>query len=208
MKEADLRQDREQWVRSISLRRRWNQWIVDTFKNHPCVFGSLVYPCKPHLTDVPKSVRIYTEQVLRRACKSHPEPLRRVFVVEQTPGEDIRQTRVQPIPLNGEIRHLLIKQPRPLQTPVMKGTPDIPHIHFVMAVPNGFDAPAFARLCEERWNRMNKDDLNWNSRLAKVEVIRDLSAVARYITKEFVGTQGQNIILTHATLLKESAFSE
>jgi hypothetical protein len=188
-------------MKEEDLRCRWNQWIVETFRNHPCVFGSLVYPCKPHLTDIPKSVRIYTEQVLRRSCKSHSEPLGRLFVAEQTPGEEIRQTRVQPIPLNGEIRHLLIKQPRPPQTPVMKGTPDIPHIHFVMEVPNGFDAPAFASLCEQRWHRMNRDDMNWNSRLAKVEVIRDLDAVAHYITKEYVKTQGENIILTHATLL-------
>lgn len=188
-------------MNEADLRCRWHQWIVDTFKNRPCVFGSLVYPSKPHLTDIPKSVRIYTEQVLRRACKSHPEPLRRVFVAEQTPGEEIRQPRVQPMPLNGAIHHLLIKQPRLPQTPVMKGTPDIPHIHFMMEVPNGFDLPAFVRLCEERWNRMNGKKLNLNSRLAKVEVVADLSAVAHYITKEYVKTQGQNIILTHATVL-------
>jgi len=190
------------------LRCRWIEWIVRTFQNRPCVFGSLVYPCKPHLTDIPKSARIYAEQVMRRSCKSHPDPLRRVFVAEQTPGEEIRRTRVQSIPLNGEIRHLLIKQPRLPQTPVMKGTPDIPHIHFVMEVPNGFDAPTFASLCEERWYRMNTDDMKWNSQLAKVEVVCNLSRVASYITKEYVGTQGQNIILTHATQLKESAVSE
>jgi hypothetical protein len=110
--------------------------------------------------------------------------------------------------MNGEIRYLLIKQPQRPEPPVMKKTLDIPHIHFVMEVPNGFSATDFVKLCEERWNRMNKDDLNWNSRLAKVEVVADLPAVAHYITKEFVGTQGQNIILTHATLLKESVFSE
>lgn len=190
------------------LRCRWHQWIVDTFKNRPCVFGSLVYPYKPHLTDIPKSVRIYTEQVLRRSCQSHTEPLRRVFVAEQTPGEEIRRTRNQLIPRNGAIRHLLIKQPRLRQIPVNKGTPDIPHIHFMMEVPNGFDAPSFARLCEERWNRMNGNDMKLNSRLAKVEVVGDLSAVARYITKEYVRTQGENIMLTHATLLKEAAVSE
>lgn len=190
------------------LRCRWNQWIEKSFKNRRCVFGSLVYPCKPHLSDIPKSARIYAEQVMRRSCKSHPEPLRRVFVAEQTPGEEIRQTRVQPIPMNGAIRHVIIKQPRPPQTPVMKGTPDIPHIHFLMEVPNGFDAPAFASLCEERWNRMNRNDMSLNSRLAKVEVVADLSAVARYVTKEYVRSQGQNFILTHATLLKESALSE
>ena len=190
------------------LRCRWHQWIVDTFKNRPCVFGSLVYPRMPQLTDIPKSVRIYTEQVLRRSCDSHPEPLRRVFVAEQTPGEEIRKTRVQAIPMNGEIRHLLIKQPRRSETPVMKGMPDIPHIHFMMEVPNGFDATDFARLCEERWHRMNTDDRNWNSRLAKVEVVRDLSAVARYITKGYVRSQGENIILTHGTVLKEAGFLE
>ncbi|MGH7183816.1 MAG: hypothetical protein ACREJN_17820 [Nitrospiraceae bacterium] len=190
------------------LRCRWSQWIVETFENRPCVFGSLVYPCLPHHTDIPKSVRIYTEQVLRRSSKSHPESLRRVFIAERTPGEEIRKTRVQPIPLNGEIHHLLIKRPRRLEIPVMKGMPDIPHIHFMMEVPNGFEAINFAKLCEERWCCMNMEAMNWNSRLAKVEVVRDLSAVARYITKEYVNTQGENIILTHATLLKESAFSE
>ena len=48
---------------------------------------------------------------------------------------------------------------------------------------------------------MNGKKLNLNSRLAKVEVVADLSAVAHYITKEYVKTQGQNIILTHATVL-------
>ena len=48
---------------------------------------------------------------------------------------------------------------------------------------------------------MNKKDRNWTSQLAQVEVVRDLPAVARYITKEYVGTQGENMILTHATLL-------
>ena len=190
------------------LRCRWIEWIVRTFQNRPCVFGSLVYPRMPHLTDIPKSARIYAEQVMRRSCKSHPEPLGRLFIAEQTPGEEIRQTRVQPIPMNGGIHHLLFKQPRLPQIPVMKGTPDIPHIHFVMEVPNGFDAPDFASLCKERWNRMNGKDMNLNSQLAKVEVVCNLSRVASYITKEYVGTQGQNIILTHATLLKESAVSE
>ena len=190
------------------LQCRWIEWIQKTFKNRPCVFGSLVYPRMPHSADIPKSVRIYSEQVMRRSCKSHLEPLGRLFVVEQTLGEDIRQTSVKPVPMNGEIHHLLIKRPRRPEFAVMKGIPDIPHIHFMMEVPNGFDATSFAKLCEERWCRMNKNDLNCNSRLAKVEVVRDLSAVAHYITKEFLKTQGENIILTHATFLKEAAFWE
>lgn len=167
------------------LRHRWIEWIVTTFENRRCVFGSLVYPSKPRLTDIPKSARIYTEQVLRRSCKSHPEPLRRIFVVEHTPGEEIRRTRIQPTP--------------------MTGLPDFPHLHFVMEVPNGVSPADFITLCEARWYRMNRRNLPLPPQLAKVEEIRDLSAIARYITKEYRGTEGQNIILTHATHLKESA---
>lgn len=169
------------------LRRRWMEWIVTTFENRRCVFGSLIYPKKPHPTDIPKSVRIYTEQVLRRSCKSHPDTLHRIFVMEQTPGEEIRRTWVQPIPLTG--------------------MPDIPHIHFVMEVPKGLNPADFISLCKERWYLMNKRDMTLPPRLAKVEEIHDLPAVARYITKEYRGTQGQNIILTHVTHLKESAFA-
>jgi hypothetical protein len=185
------------------LRCRWNQWIENNFKNRRCVFGSLVYPRKPDLTDIPKSVRIYVEQVMRRSCKPHPEPLRRVFVVEQTSGEEIYRTKVRPIPMNGKIRHVLIKNPPPQkpETFRMNGMPDIPHIHFLMEVPKTFDPADFVELCEERWFRMNKKDGNWTPQLAKVEVVANLPAVARYIMKEYVGTQGENIILTHATLL-------
>ena len=193
--------DLAQRMNDTSVRQEWSQWIQNNFKKGRCVFGSLVYPRKPHLTDIPKSVRIYVEQVMRRSCKSHPEPLRRVFVVEQTSGKEIRQTRVKSIPMNAEIRHLLIKQPQESETFVMNGMPEIPHIHFLMEVPNGCDPADFVELCEERWFRMNKKDRNWTSQLAKVEVVRDLTAVALYITKEYVGTQGENIILTHATLL-------
>ena len=194
----------EQRMKDTSSRQDWNQWIENNFKNRRCVFGSLVYPRKPDLTDIPKSVRIYAEQVMRRSCKSHPEPLRRVFVVEKTSGEEIRQTRDQLIPRNGEIRHLSIKQPRPSKIPVMKGTPDIPHIHFLMEVPNGCGPADFVELCEGRWFHMNKKDRNLTSQLAKVEVVANLPAVTRYITKEYVGTQGENIVLTHATLLKDA----
>ena len=183
------------------LRCRWNKWIEESFRNRRCVLGSLVYPRKPHLTDIPKSVRIYAEQVVRRSCKSHPDPLRRVFVAEQTSGEEIYKTRVRLIPMNAEIRHLLIKAPQRPETPVMNGMPEIPHIHFLMEVPNGCDPTDFVELCEERWIRMNKKDRNWTSRLAKVEVVTNLPRVANYITKEYVKTRGQNIILTHATLL-------
>jgi hypothetical protein len=208
MKEVELRQERKQFIRDISLNRRWIEWIVKTFQNRPCVFGSLVYPRKPQHTDIQKSVGIYTEQILRRSCRSHPEPLRRIFVAEETPGVKIRRARIHPIPMKGQVRHVLIKQPQLLQTPVTNRMPDIPHIHFVMEVPRGRDATDFANLCEERWNRMNEVFMNGNLRLAKVEVVADLSAVAHYITKEFVETQGENIILTHATLLKESAVLE
>lgn len=169
----------------LELRRRWIEWIVTTFENRRCVFGSLVYPKKPHPRDIEKSAHIYTEQVLRRSCKSHQEPLGRIFVMEQTPGEEIIRTRVQPIPLTG--------------------MPDFPHMHFVMEVPNGLNSDDFIRLCEDRWYRMNKRDMPLTLQLAQVEEIRDLPAVARYVTKEFVKTQGENIILTHATHLKESA---
>jgi len=191
MKEADFLQDREQWMRDKSMRYQWNKFIEKAFKDRPCVFGTLVYPRMPHLTDIPKSVRIFTEQVLRRSSKSHPEPLRRVFVAEQTPGEAIGRSRVRPIPMNGEIRHVLIKQPQRPDIPVMNRMPDIPHIHFLMEVPNGVSATDFVRLCEERWCRMNPDNRKRKSRLAKVELVADLSAVARYITKEYVGTQGE-----------------
>ena len=167
------------------LRHRWIEWIVRTFEHRRCVFGSLVYPKKPHPRDIEKSARIYTEQVLRRSCKSHQEPLGRIFVMEQTPGEEIQRTKVLPIPLTG--------------------MPDFPHMHFVMEVPTGLNSDDFIRLCEDRWYRMNTRDMTLISQLAKVEEIRDLAAVARYVTKEFVKTQGENIILTHATHLKESA---
>ncbi|MBH0200099.1 MAG: hypothetical protein HP497_11885 [Nitrospira sp.] len=167
------------------LRRHWIEWIITAFENRRSVFGSLIYPRKPHLADIPKSARIYTEQVLRRSCKSHSEPLRRIFVMEQTPGEEIMRTRVQSIPLIG--------------------MPDLPHMHFVMEVPNGMSPVDFVHLCEDRWYRMNKRDISMTPRLAKVEEVSNLPAVARYITKEYWGTQGQNIILTHATHLKESA---
>lgn len=156
------------------LRHRWIEWIVTTFENRRCVFGSLVYPRKPLLTDIPKSARIYTEQVLRR-----------IFIVEQTSGEEIRRTRIQPIP--------------------MTGLPDFPHLHFVMEIPNRFSPADFISLCEARWYRMNRRNIPLPLQLAKVEEIRDLPAIARYITKEYRGTEGQNIILTHATHLKESA---
>ena len=194
--------EREQRMKDTASRRDWNQWIETNFKKGRCVFGSLVYPCKPYLTDIYKSARIYAEQVVRRSCKSHPDPLRRVFVAEQTSGEEIRKTRVHPIPINGEIHHVLIKQPQGSETPVISRNPDIPHIHFLMEVPNGCDPADFVELCEERWFRMNKKDGNWTSQLAKVEVVANLPAVARYITKEFVTTKGENIILTHATLLR------
>ena len=194
--------EREQRMKDTASHRDWNQWIETNFKKGRCVFGSLVYPRKPLPTDIEKSVRIYAEQVVRRSCKSHPDPLRRVFVAEQTSGEEIRKTRVRPIPINGEIHHVLIKQPQGSETFVMNGMPEIPHIHFLMEVPKGCKLTDFARLCEERWFRMNKKDRNWTSQLAQVEVVDDLSAVARYITKKFVETQGHNIIVTHATLLR------
>jgi hypothetical protein len=189
------------WERDKVLRDEWIAWVIESFQIRPCVFGTLVYPRKPHLTDIQKSVRIYTEQVLRRSCQFHPNPLRRIFVAEQTAGEEIRRTRVQPIPLNGVIRHLLFKQPKESESPVVNQVPDIPHIHFLLEVPRGFIPTAFGRLCEERWNRMNRDARNWSSQIAKVETVCDLPAVARYLTKEFVQTQGENIILTHATVL-------
>lgn len=174
-------------MREPHLRHHWIEWIGESFKNRRCVFGSLIYPRKPNPADIPKSVRIYTDQVLRRSCKSHPEPLRRIFVMEQTPGEEIMKARLQPIPLTG--------------------MPDFPHIHFVMEVPNGLSPADFISLCEGRWCLMNKWDMQLHARLAKAEEILDLSAVARYITKEFVKTNGENIILTHATHLKESVIS-
>ena len=196
-------------VRHKSLRVRWNEWIGESFKNRPCVFGSLVYPYLPHLTDIPKSVRIYTEQVLHRSIKHHPEPLRRVFVVEQTPGEEFGKSRITLIPIDGELRHVLIKQPRQPTKQVMNGTPDIPHIHFMMEVPKEWNSTNFAKLCENRWNRMNWDRKNTNlPSLAKVEVVLNLSDTARYITKEFVKTEGQNIILTHATMLQETTYTK
>ncbi|MEQ1656775.1 MAG: hypothetical protein ABL960_13855 [Nitrospira sp.] len=184
------------------LRPRWVEWIVETFQNRPCVFGTLVYSRKPnHPTPVPKSVHIYTEQVMRRSCKSHPEPLRRVFIAEQTSGEEIRKTRVHPIPMNGEVRHLLIRQPRIQEAPALSSMPDIPHIHFLMEVPHGVSCASFESLCKERWNRMNGNPMNLEWGLAKVEVVKNLSAATSYITKDFVKTQGENIILTHATAL-------
>jgi len=201
MKEADFLLDQERWMRDKSMRSEWNKFIENAFEDRRCVSGTLVYPRMPHLTDIPKSVRIYTEQVLRRSCKSHPESLRRVFIAEQTPGEAIGKSTVRPIPINGEIRHVLIKQPQGLEIPVMTGRPDIPHIHFLMEVPNGVSATDFVTLCEDRWFHMNTTDRTRNPELAKVIIVAQLSAAARYITKEYEGTQGENIILTHATLL-------
>lgn len=193
-------------VRQKNIRVRWNEWIRESFKNRPCVFGSLVYPRLPHLTDIPKSVRIYTEQVLQRSIKHHPEPLRRVFVVEQTPGEEFGKSRITLIPIDGELRHVLIKEPRKFAMSRVKGMPDIPHIHFLMEVPSGLNPADFVTLCENRWNRMNWDRKNPNlPSLAKVEVVRDLYATTRYVTKEFVKTKGKNIILTHATMLQQTA---
>lgn len=192
---------RQEHLRDISLREDWITWIVNNFKSGRCVFGSLIYPRKPHLTDIQKSVRIYAEQVMRRSCKSHHDPLRRVFVAEHTSGEDISKGRVRLIPKNGKIDHLLIKQPQPPETPVRNGMPEIPHLHFLMEVPKGCKPADFVELCEERWFNMNKKDRNLTSQLARVELVTDLPRVANYITKEYVVTQGQNIILTHATVL-------
>lgn len=214
-------------VRHKDLRVRWEDWIMESFENRPCLFGSLVYPHLPHLTDIPKSVRIYTEQVLSRSIKRHPEPLRRVFVVEQTSGAEIRKLRMTLITPDGKIRYLPIKPPRQPtyqvingkfdfpdeeKTPeiqVMNGTPDIPHIHFMMEIPTAWEPTDFVTLCEDRWNRMNWNRKNENiPSLAKVEVVRDLYATTRYIIKEFVKTQGENIILTHATMLQETTYTK
>ena len=201
MKEADFLLDQERWMRDKSMRGHWNKLIENAFKDRPCVFGTLVYPRMPHRSAIHKSVRIYTEQVLRRSSRSHPEPLRRVFVAEQTPGEAIGKSGVRPIPMNGEIYHVRIKHPQRPEFPVMSEMPDIPHIHFLMEVPNGVSATDFVTLCEDRWFHMNTTDRTRNPELAKVIIVAQLSAAARYITKEYEGTQGENIILTHATLL-------
>ena len=204
MIEADYR------YRSIrrhkDLRVRWKDWIMESFENRPCVFGSLVFPYLPHLSNIPKSVRIYNEQVLSRSSRHDEEPLRRVFVVEQTSGEEIRHSRMTPIPIDGEIRHLLIKQPRQPTTEIVNERPDIPHIHFLMEVPTAWNPTKFAELCEHRWNHMNWNRKNENCpSLAKVEVVRDLYATTRYVIKEFVKTEGENLILTHTTLLQQTA---
>ena len=181
------------------LQDRWYRWIMTTFQNRPCVFGSLVYSYKPHGVEIPKSACIYAEQVIRRSCKSHGEPLRRIFVAEETAGEEIRRTRGYLLPKNREIHHQFIGQQSGL--PVSNQMPDIPHLHFVMEVPQGIHSAEFTKLCEARWNHMNRNTPGAKMRLSKVEVVCNLGAVARYITKEFVKSQGQNIILTHATML-------
>lgn len=196
-------------TRHKDLRTRWSKWIMESFENRSCVFGSLVYPHLPHLTDVPKSVRIYNEQVLSRSTKDHPEPLRRVFIVEQTSGEEIRNSRPKPIPIDGEIPYMLIKHPRQFAMSQVKAMPDIPHIHFMMEIPTAWEPTDFAMLCEDRWNRMNWDRKNENiPTLAKVEVVRDLYDTTQYLIKEFVKTEGENIILTHATMLQQTAKSK
>jgi len=192
---------RQQWTRDKHVQSEWVHYIKETFQNRQCVFGSLVYPRKPHMMDVSKSVRIYAEQVMSRSCKSHSESLRRVFIAEQTPGEEIKKARVRLIPMNGEIRHLLIKRPGVFESQIHKGMPDIPHIHFIMEVPKEIDPLSFVKLCTERWLCMNREDMSVNCKLAKIEIVNDISAVARYITKGYVESQGENIILNHATAL-------
>ncbi|MDZ4733962.1 MAG: hypothetical protein SGJ16_10310 [Nitrospirota bacterium] len=123
-------------------------------------------------------------------------------MAEQSSGQELYNGRVRPISNNGGVQQFLIQQTGELVPSVEDRTPDIPHIHSLMEVPKRWSSADFALLCQKRWFQMNKVDIYQKPNLARVEVVRDLPAVARYITKDFVKTQGANIILTHATLLR------